>query len=164
MIKNRMFVCLMAAAGPMLVTPAQAQAQAQAQTQVRDAEYRGTIVCENLPFAAGQNRAAIVVKLASNEGPYERTVHLSGSRKVAGTETGTAKVDGDKISMTGGWKGEKASYEASYDGSFVRRRAKLTGTQKWTHDGQSYTRNCSGSIQRPLAAFLPKSRKPAAAE
>jgi hypothetical protein len=162
MIKNRMSVCLAAAAaGVMLAMQAQAQAQAQTQTQVRDAEYRGTLVCENLPFAVGQNRAAIVVKLTGNEGPYERTVHLAGSRKVAGTETGTAKVDGDKISMTGGWKGEKDGYEANYAGTFVRRRAKLSGTQKWTHDGQSFTRNCSGSIRRPLAAFLPKPQKPA---
>lgn len=154
MIKNRVSVCLAAAAaGVMLAMPAQAQ--------VRDAEYRGTLVCENLPFAVGQNRAAIVVKLTGNEGPYERTVHLSGSRKVVGTETGTAKVDGDKISLTGAWKGEKDGYEASYAGTFVRRRAKLSGTQKWMHDGQSFTRNCSGSIQRPLAAFLPKPQKPA---
>jgi hypothetical protein len=161
MIKRSISVWLAAVAGLVLAMPVQAQTQTQTQTQVRDAEYRGTVVCENLPFSAGQNRAAIVVKLTSNEGPYERTVHLSGSRKVAGTETGTAKVDGDKISITGAWKGEKDGYEASYAGTFVRRRAKLSGTQKWTHDGQSFTRNCSGSIQRPLAAFLPKPQKPA---
>jgi hypothetical protein len=160
MTKNVTSVCLAAAAGLMLAMPAKAQTQPQPQTQVRDAEYRGTLVCDNLPFAAGQNRAAITVKLTSNEGAYERIVHLSGSRKVAGTETGTAKVDGDNISLTGAWKGEKGGYEASYSGTFVRRRAKLTGTQKWTHDGQSITRNCSGAIQRPLAAFLPKAKKP----
>jgi hypothetical protein len=154
MIKNRMSVCLAAAAaGILLAMPAQAQ--------VRDAEYRGTLVCGKLPFAADPTRAAIAVKLTGNEGPYERPVYLLGRGKLGGTETGTAKVDGAKIALGGGWKGEKDSYEASYSGSFVRRSAKLAGTQKWTHDGQSFTRNCSGSIKRPLAAFLPKTQKPA---
>jgi hypothetical protein len=132
-----------------------------AQAQVRDAEYRGTLVCDNLPFATGQNRAAIVVKLTGDAGPYERIVHASGGRRVVAKETGTVKVDGDKISLSGAWKGDKDAYDASYTGTFVRRRAKLTGTQKWTHDGKSFTRNCSGAIERPLAAFLPKPKKPA---
>jgi hypothetical protein len=81
--------------------------------------------------------------------------------KIAGQETGKVKVDGDKIAITGGWKGEKSSYEANYSGTFVRRSAKLTGQQSWTHDGKSYTRTCSGAIKRPLAAFVPKPQKPA---
>jgi hypothetical protein len=153
MIKDLMSVCLAAAAsGLTLAMPAQAQ--------VRDAEYRGTLVCEKLPFAADPSRLAIAVKLTGNEGPYERPVYMPGRGKLAGTETGTVKVDGGKISLVGGWKGDKNSYEANYSGSFVRRSAKLAGTQKWTHDGQSFTRNCSGAIKRPLAAFLPKRQKP----
>jgi len=151
MINSRKSVWLAAAAGLTLAMPAQAQ--------VRDAEYRGTVVCDNLPFAAGQNRAAILVKLTGNEGPYERTVHVPGRRQMAAKETGTIKVEGDKIALTGAWKGEKDAYDASYTGTFVRRRAKLTGTQNWTHDGKSFTRNCSGAIERPLAAFLPKPKK-----
>jgi len=134
-------------------------APAQAQAQVRDAVYRGTLVCGNLPFAQDPTRAAIEVKLTGNEGPYERPVHMPIRTKIAGKETGTAKVDGDKISLTGGWKSEKDSYEAAYSGTFVRRSAKLTGTQTWTHDGKSFTRTCTGAIQRPLAAFLPKEKK-----
>jgi hypothetical protein len=142
----------LAVAGAML-------AAMPAQAQVRDAEYRGTLVCGKLPFAQDPTRSAIAVKITGNEGPYDRPVYMTRS-KVAGTETGKAKVDGDKIALTGGWKGDKSSYDASYSGSFVRRSAKLTGTQTWTHDGKSYTRTCSGSIKRPLAAFLPK-QKPA---
>lgn len=132
---------------------------APAQAQVRDAIYRGTLVCGKLPFAEDPTRAAIEVKLAGNEGPYERPVHMPVRTKVVGKETGTAKVDGDKIALTGGWKGEKDSYEATYSGTFVRRSAKLTGTQSWTHEGKPYTRTCSGAIQRPFAAFLPKEQK-----
>ena len=152
MTRRVVFFCLAAVAGTIMVGPAQAQ--------VRDAEYLGTLICEKLPFAQDPSRAAIAVKLSGSEGPYDRVVY-GGRSKPAGKETGTVKVDGDKISLTGGWKGDKDSYEASYSGTFVRRSAKLTGTQKWTHDGQSFTRNCSGAIQRPLAAFLPKQQQPA---
>lgn len=144
-------IWLAVAAGAMLA--------AQAQAQVRDAEYRGTLVCGNLPFAQDPQRAAILVKLTGSEGPYERPVHMPIRSKVAGKETGTVKVDGNKIALTGGWKGDKDSYDASYSGSFVRRSAKIRGTQKWTHDGKSYTRRCSGALQRPFAAFLPKQKK-----
>lgn len=141
----------LAIAGAVLAVPAQAQ--------VRDAEYRGTLVCGKLPFAQDPQRAAIVVKLSGSEGPYQRPVHMPIRSKVAGRETGTAKVEGNKIALTGGWKSDKDSYDASYSGTFVRRSAKISGTQKWTHGGKSYTRSCSGVIKRPLAAFLPKQKK-----
>ncbi len=153
MIKCGTVISLAMVAGVMVAVPAQAQ--------VRDAEYRGTLVCGKLPFAQDPSRAAITVKLTGSEGPYERPVHMPVRGKIAGQETGKVKVDGDKIAITGGWKGEKSSYEASYSGTFVRRSAKLTGQQSWTHEGKSYTRTCSGAIKRPLAAFLPKPQKPA---
>jgi hypothetical protein len=153
MIKCGTVISLAMVAGVMVAVPAQAQ--------VRDAEYRGTLVCGKLPFAQDPSRAAITVKLTGSEGPYERPVHMPVRGKIAGQETGKVKVDGDKIAITGGWKGEKSSYEASYSGTFVRRSAKLTGQQSWTHEGKSYTRACSGAIKRPLAAFVPKPQKPA---
>lgn len=151
MFKSVLSAGLIAAAGLMIV-PAQAQ--------VRDADYRGTLVCGKLPFAQDPTRAAIVVKITGNEGSYERPVHVPSRSKVAGQESGKAKVDGDKIAINGSWKGDKGSYEASYNGSFVRRSAKISGTQNWTYDGKSYSRDCSGVIKRPLAAFLPR-QKPA---
>jgi hypothetical protein len=153
MIKAAKSMSLAMLTGAMLAMPAQAQ--------VRDAEYRGTLVCGKLPFAQDPGRAAITVKLTGSEGPYERPVHMPVRGKIVGQETGKVKVDGEKIAITGGWKGEKSSYEANYSGTFVRRSAKLTGQQSWTHDGKSYTRTCSGAITRPLAAFLPKPQKPA---
>jgi hypothetical protein len=133
---------------------------APAWAQVRDADYRGTLVCGKLPFAHDPARTAITVQIAGNQGSYERPVQLTrqGGKSV---EKGTAKVDGDKITLAGSWKDEKGSYEASYGGTFVRRSAKLTGTQTWSYDGKSYKRECSGAIKRPFAAFLPKQKKPA---
>jgi hypothetical protein len=129
-----------------------------AQAQVRDATYRGTLVCGKLAFAQDPTRAAIEVKIAGNDATYSRPVHGVHRTSVLGTETGSGKIDGDKISLAGGWKSDKGSYEATYSGTFVRRRAKHSGAPKRTHEGKSYSRECSGVIKRPLAAFLPKEK------
>jgi hypothetical protein len=50
-------------------------------------------------------------------------------------------------------------YEAKYSGSFVRRSAKLTGTQTWTDGGKTAIRACAGAIKRPFKPFLPRGRK-----
>lgn len=149
MFKAVTSICLAVAAGSFLAAPATAQ--------VRDADYRGTLVCGKLPFVEDPNRAAILVRIANNEGAYERPLTIG---KFTGKEVGKAKVEGDKITITGAWKSDNSSYEATYSGTFVRRSAQLTGKQSWTHNGKSYTRSCSGAIKRPLAAFLPKQKKP----
>jgi hypothetical protein len=134
---------------------------AEAQTKVRGAVYRGTLVCGKLPFIEDPVRAAIEIKIAGNAAQYRRPVRAPRRGSVAGTETGTGTIDGDKISLKGEWRGELGSYNAAYGGTFVRRSAKLTGTQTWMHAGRSYKRDCSGVVKRPLAAFLPKDKKKA---
>jgi hypothetical protein len=134
---------------------------AAAQTKVREAVYRGTLVCGKLPFIEDPVRAAIEIKVAGNAAQYSRPVRAPLRGSVAGTETGTGTIDGDKISLKGEWRGELGGYNAAYGGRFVRRSAKLSGTQTWTHAGKSYKRECSGVIKRPLAAFLPKDKKKA---
>ena len=132
---------------------------ANAQTKVREAVYRGTLVCGRLPFIQDPVRAAIEITVAGNTAQYNRPVRAPRRGSVAGTEMGTGMIDGDKISLKGEWRGELGSYTATYGGRFVRRSARLTGTQVWMHDGKSYKRECSGTIKRPLAAFLPKDKK-----
>jgi len=132
---------------------------ANAQTKVREAVYRGTLVCGKLPFIEDPVRAAIAIKIAGNAAQYSRPVRAPRRGSVVGTETGTGMIDGDKISLKGEWRGELGNYNAAYGGTFVRRSAKLTGTQTWIHAGKSYKRDCSGVIKRPLAAFLPKDKK-----
>jgi hypothetical protein len=143
----------------IVLSAAMALATLAAQAQVRDAPYRGTLVCGVLPFAEDPVRAAIEVNLTANVGSYQRPVHAPTRQTIAGTETGTATVDGKRILLTGGWRGETNSYEAIYSGNFVRRSAKIAGTQIWTHGGKSYMRTCSGAIKRPFAVFLPKEKK-----
>ncbi len=133
--------------------------QAKAQTKVREAVYRGTLVCGKLPFIEDPVRAAIEIKIAGNAAQYSRPVRAPLRGSVAGIETGTGTIDGDKISLKGEWRGDIGSYQATYGGTFVRRSAKLTGTQTWTFAGKSYKRDCTGVIKRPLAAFLPEDKK-----
>jgi len=68
-------------------------------------------------------------------------------------------LKGNDITLQGSWKGGNRQYDAKYSGTFVRRHAKLQGTQNWNDDGKAVTRACSGSIKRALKAFLPRERK-----
>ena len=75
-------------------------------------------------------------------------------------EKGNGTVRGQAISLEGGWDGGARRYKASYSGTFVRRSAKLKGTQTWSVAGGTVTRSCSGVIKRPLKAFLPRKKRP----
>jgi hypothetical protein len=127
-----------------------------AQAQVRDAVYRGTVVCDKLPFFETAAREAIEVKVKGGDVRY---VHVLRERGELSFEQGSGALDGDKLALKGEWSGGAGSYQASYSGAFVRRSATLNGTQTWQHQGKTYTRKCSGAIKRPLAAFLPSEDK-----
>ena len=47
-----------------------------ASAQVRDAVYRGTMVCDKLPFSAGKSREAIEVTIAAGAVRYTQVVRL----------------------------------------------------------------------------------------
>lgn len=131
--------------------------------EVLDATYRGTMVCDKLPFTSDQMREAIEVTISGGAARYSHVVRL---RKVAvedAAEQGTGTIDGQKIDLQGSWKGGGREYQAKYSGSFGRRSAKLRGTQTWTDGGKSVTRTCAGAIKRPFRPFLPRNRKQAAA-
>jgi len=127
-------------------------ASAQTAPKVRDAIYRGTLVCAKLPFFEKASREAIEVKIKGSDARY---IHVVRERQEMSFEQGTGTLDGEKLTLKGDWTGEDDSYQASYSGTFVRRSAQLSGTQTWQHGGRSYTRTCSGSIKRPFAVFLP---------
>ena len=127
--------------------------------QVLDATYRGTMICDKLPFTSDAMREAIEVTIAGGAVRYSHVVRLSKAAAEATAEQGTGALDGQKISLQGGWKSGSRSYEAKYSGSFVRRSARLKGTQTWTADGKTITRDCSGAIKRPLKPFLPRAKK-----
>lgn len=144
-------------AGLVLVALLTVAAAPDASAQNRDGVYRGTLVCAALPFAKSL-RTAIEVTVTGTAAKYTQPVMLGESDKAAGTEEGTGTVEGDRLVLNGGWRGEKDSFDAGYSGTFVRRSVKLSGSQTWAHDKQAYRRTCTGSIKRPLR-FM---QKPAA--
>jgi hypothetical protein len=130
-----------------------------AAAQVLDATYRGTMLCDKLPFTNDKMREAIEVTITGGTARYSHVVRLTKVDVEATAEQGAGTIDGQKISLQGSWKGGARSYEAKYSGSFVRRSATLKGTQTWTDGGKTITRACTGAIKRPLKPFLPRAKK-----
>ena len=133
-------------------------AGAPASAEVRDAVYRGTMVCDKLPFSAGKIREAIEVTIAGGAVRYSHVVRLYDTAE-ATPERGTGALSGNNITLQGSWKGGSRQYDAKYSGIFVRRHAHLKGTQTWNDGGKTMTRACSGTIKRPLKVFLPRDKK-----
>ena len=130
-----------------------------AAAQVLDAVYRGTLVCDRLAFTGAKEREAIEVTIAGGAAHYTHVVRLNPTAVEAAPEKGDGTVTGQNISLKGSWSGGNRKYEASYTGSFVRRTARLNGSQTWTDGGKTITRACSGAIKRPLKPFMPRAKK-----
>jgi hypothetical protein len=130
--------------------------------QVLDATYRGTMVCDKLPFTNDKMREAIEVTIAGGTASYNHVVRLRATDVEAAAEQGTGTINGQKIDLQGNWKSGGREYQAKYSGTFVRRSARLKGTQTWTDGGKTLTRACAGAIKRPLRPFLPRAKKQAA--
>ena len=143
------------AAVTVMATPAAAE--------VLDATYRGTMVCEKLPFTGDKMREAIEVTITGGAARYTHVVRLRNLAVEAAAEQGTGTIDGQKIDLQGTWKGGGREYAAKYSGSFVRRSARLKGMQTWTDGSKTVTRACAGAIKRPFKPFLPRNKKQAAA-
>jgi hypothetical protein len=130
-----------------------------AAAEVLNAEYRGTLICDKLPFTDSKMREAIVVTIAGVAAHYTHVVRLKAAATETVAEQGYGSVVGQNIRLQGSWSGESRQYKADYSGTFVRRTARLKGAQTWTADGKTITRACSGAIKRPLKVFLPRDRK-----
>ena len=151
MVRSGYAVALVGAA---LVTIASTPVAAE----VRDAVYRGTMVCDKLPFSAGKGREAIEVTIAGGKISYTHIVRLYNTAEAA-PEQGAGTLNGDNISLQGSWKGGSRQYEAKYSGAFVRRHADIKGTQTWNDGGKTIARACSATIKRPFRVFLPGDKK-----
>jgi hypothetical protein len=136
-----------------------AAAGTPAAAEVLEATYRGTMVCDTLPFVNIVLRGAIEVTVTGDQVRYSQVVRLRELGAEPAPEQGTGKISGQHVDLQGAWKHGDRRYEAKYSGDFVRRSATLKGTQTWTVGGRAITRACTGAIKRPLKAFLPK--KPA---
>ena len=143
------FIGLLAVAIAIAGTPASAQ--------VRDAVYRGTMVCDKLPFTVGKSREAIEVTIAGGAVRYIALCDCAAllDRRV---KRAAGALSGNTISLQGSWKSGNRQYEAKYGGTFVRRHANLKGTQTWSDGGKTINRDCSGTIKRPLRILAPREK------
>jgi hypothetical protein len=130
-----------------------------AAAKVLDAVYWGTLVCDKLPVTGTNTRGAIEVTIVGSAAHYTHVVRLKAAATEASAEQGFGIVIGQRISLQGSWNGGDRQYKAAYSGTFVRRAARLKGTQTWTYRGKTLTRSCSGAIKRPLKPLLPRQRK-----
>jgi len=130
-----------------------------ATAQVLDAVYRGTLVCDKLPFTKTKMREAIDVTISGGAARYTHVVRLRKSEVEATAEHGNGILSGQNIKLQGSWNGENRQYNSNYSGTFVRRSARLIGTQNWIDGGRVVIRACSGAIKRQLRAFLPRNKK-----
>jgi len=128
-----------------------------ATAEVLDAIYRGTLLCGNLPFIKTARREAIEVNIDEGKVRYTHVVRLRDAPELK-PEQGMGTLKAQDITLEGGWDGGGHSYKAKYSGTFVRRSVHLAGTQTWTVDGKTITRQCSGAVKRRLKAFLPRKK------
>lgn len=130
----------------------------QAAAEVLDAVYRGTMVCDKLPITQTRMREAIKVTIVDGKVSYSHVVRLYDSAEIT-AEQGTGTLNGQDIALQGAWDGGNRRYKASYSGTFVRRSARLRGTQVWAVEGKDVIRACSGVVKRPFKVFLPRRKK-----
>ena len=76
-----------------------------AAADVLDATYRGTMVCDKLPFTSDKMREAIEVTITGGAARYSHVVRLRNLAVEAAAEQGTGTIDGQKIDLQGTWKG-----------------------------------------------------------
>jgi hypothetical protein len=128
-----------------------------AAAEVLDAVYRGTMVCDKLPFIKANQREALEVTIGEGKVSYTHVVRLREAPELK-PEQGTGTLKGQDIVLEGAWEGGAHGYKAKYSGTFVRRSVHLTGTQTWTADGKTMTRACTGAVKRRFKAFLPRKK------
>ena len=127
---------------------------------MRDAVYRGTLVCDKLPFTLTRMREAIEVTISAGTVRYTHVVRLrDAARGCRRARFGHAQWPEHQPGRVRERR-QTSEYKAKYSGTFVRRSARLTGTQTWNDGGKTIARACSGAIKRPLRLFLPRDKKP----
>ena len=86
-----------------------ATAGTPAAAEVLDAVYRGTLVCDKLPFTDTKMREAIQVTISAGAARYTHIVRLRDTAEAV-AEQGNGTVNGQNISLQGSWSGGNRQY------------------------------------------------------
>jgi hypothetical protein len=120
-----------------------------ANADVPNGTYKGMFNCEKLPWTKGPQHVAIEIVVSDDKAKYSRTIYNWDNSAVVGQESGSGSIGSDgTIRVTGGWHGGRDEYEAVYAGKLNASGGSLRGIQNWTHEGKSYTRECSMTVSR----------------
>jgi hypothetical protein len=116
-------------------------------SQTLDGNYQGTLVCEQMPYAAGPLRAPLDINISGNSVKFARPVfNLDGSR-VMGSEIGGGALESDgKLHLVSSWVTNGATAQANYDGVLTAKGGTLTGTQSWVLGGEPHARQCFAAV------------------
>ena len=126
--------------------------------EVLDATYRGTMVCDKLPFTSQQMREAIEVTISGGAVRYNHVVRLRNAAVEATGEQGTGTIDGQKIDLQGTWKSGSRQYEAN-----IQRQLRAAQRQAQGHadlDRRRQDRNpCLRGRDQAAAEAVPAARQ-----
>jgi hypothetical protein len=133
-------------------TAASAQSPAEGarpSAQALDGNYQGTLVCEQVPFAAGPLRAPLDLSISGGSVKFARPVFNLDGTRVLGSEVGGGSIDSDgKVRLTSYWVVRGGNAQGSYDGVLTVKGGTLTGTQSWVLGGEPHGRQCFAAIVR----------------
>jgi len=115
--------------------------------QSLDGTYQGTLVCAQMPYAAGPLRAPLDINVAGKSATFARPIfNLDGSR-VVGSEIGTGSMDPDgTLHLISSWICNNAPARARYDGTLTVTGGTLSGSQTWNLGGEHHTRQCFAAV------------------
>jgi hypothetical protein len=119
---------------------------APASAQVRDAVYRGTLICDKLPFIEHKMREAISVTISRGAVRYSHVVRLRETAEPV-AEEGTGTLNGQNLSLQGSWNGGNRQYRTM---RCLRRRSAKLKARKPIDGGR--TINSLFRAPRPPAA------------
>jgi hypothetical protein len=142
------FTSTMAAIGAACAqsaSPSAASEPTQA-TASLEGNYQGTLVCEQMPYAAGPLRAPLDINVSGNNAKFARPVFTLDGSRVIGSEIGGGTLDGDKLHLVSSWVTSGAAAQANYEGTLTAKGGTLTGSQSWVLGGEPHSRQCFAAV------------------
>jgi hypothetical protein len=109
--------------------------------------YQGTLVCEQMPYAAGPLRAPLDISVTGNTAKFARPIFTLDGGRVVGSEVGSGSLDQDgTLHLVSNWVSNNTAFEAKYDGVITPKGGVLSGVQSWVLGGEPHARPCFAAI------------------
>jgi hypothetical protein len=110
-----------------------------------NSEYKGTLVCAQLPGQIAVIRVPLDMVVTDNTVTFTRPI-LGNRNEVVGSEMAKGTVEDGKISLASTGSENGTRYEGRYTGAITADGGTFTGTQSWTMADVTRTRPCTGAF------------------